>query len=123
MQRENAVRLKLNPLTAAIGGKRVVLVDDSIIRGTTLGQIVRPLKEAGAREVHLRISSPPFKYTCNFGTDIGDANDLVANQLTLDEIAGEMTADSLGYISLEGLKKACGACRLSFCECCFSNKI
>jgi amidophosphoribosyltransferase len=121
MQRESAVRLKLNPLTAAIGGKRVVLVDDSIVRGTTGGQIVRALKEAGAREVHMRISSPPFKYTCHFGTDVGDENNLVANQLTLDEIAGGMEADSLGYISLEGLKNACSACRLSFCECCFAG--
>jgi amidophosphoribosyltransferase len=121
VQRENAVRLKLNPLTAAVKGKRVVLVDDSIIRGTTLGQIVKPLKEAGAREVHMRISCPPFKHTCHFGTDIGDENQLVANRLTKDEIMREMGADSLGYISLGGLKEACGACKLPFCSSCFGK--
>jgi amidophosphoribosyltransferase len=121
MQRESAVRLKLNPLTAAVGGKRVVLVDDSIVRGTTGGQIVRALREAGAKEVHMRISSPPFKHTCHFGTDIGDESRLIANRLTVREIAGEMGADSLGYISLEGLKKACAACKLSFCESCFAR--
>jgi amidophosphoribosyltransferase len=122
MQRENAVRLKLNPLTAAVKGKRVVLVDDSIIRGTTLRQIVKPLKEAGAREVHMRISCPPFKHTCHYGTDIGDESLLIANRLSKEEIMRQMLADSLGYISLEGLKEACSACRMPFCECCFTPK-
>jgi amidophosphoribosyltransferase len=124
MQRENAVRLKLNPLTAAVGGKRVVLVDDSIVRGTTTlgGQIPRMLKEAGAKEVHMRISSPPFKHTCHYGTDVGDKSGLIANRMTPGEIAREIGAESLGYLSLDGLKKACAGCKLSFCECCFGGE-
>jgi len=122
MQRDSAVRLKLNPLSASIKGKRVVLVDDSIVRGTTSEKIVHSLKNAGAKEVHMRVSSPPFRYTCHYGTDIDSEENLIANRMSLDEICRKIGADSLGYISLEGLKKACGKCVLPFCTACFSGE-
>ncbi len=120
-QRESAVRLKLNPLTANVKGKRIVLVDDSIVRGTTSEKIVRSLKQAGAAEVHMRISSPPFRYTCHYGTDIDNEENLIANRMSLEEICKKIGADSLGYISIEGLKQACERCSLSFCTNCFSG--
>ncbi len=120
-QRDAAVRLKLNPLTANIKGKRVVLIDDSIVRGTTSAKVVASLKQAGAKEVHLRISSPPFRHTCHFGTDIDSEDKLIANQLDLDGICRRIGADSLGYLSIEGLKQACAGCSLSFCTGCLSG--
>ena len=120
-QREHAVDLKLNPLRAAVAGKRVVLVDDSIVRGTTCAKIVSSLRRAGAKEVHLRISSPPFTHTCHFGTDIGDEENLIANRLTLGEIEAQTGADSLGYISLAGLREACRDSRLPLCDGCFTG--
>lgn len=120
-QREQAVKVKLNPLKANIAGKRIVLVDDSIVRGTTSAKIIATLKNAGAKEVHLRISSPPFLHTCHFGTDIDDEHNLIARNYSLDEIAGQIGADSLGYISLEGLKTACAGCNVNFCTGCFSG--
>jgi len=121
IQRDSAVSLKLNPLTASIKGKRIVLVDDSIVRGTTSEKIVRSLKNAGAKEVHMRISSPPFRYTCHYGTDIDDEENLIANKMNLEEICRKIGADSLGYISVKGLKKACGKCTLPFCTACFTG--
>ena len=120
--RTSAVRLKLNPLRASINGKRVVLVDDSIVRGTTSEKIVRNLKSAGAREVHLRISSPPFKFTCRYGTDIDKKENLIANRMSLDEICRKIGADSLGYISIDGLKRSCNNCSVSFCTACFTGE-
>ncbi|WP_461255240.1 amidophosphoribosyltransferase [Treponema sp. R80B11-R83G3] len=120
-QRDSAVRLKLNPLSAGIRGKRIVLVDDSIVRGTTSEKIVKSLKNAGAKEVHMRISSPPFKYSCHYGTDIDSEENLIANKMSLDEICHKIGADSLGYINIDGLKKACGGCALDFCTACFSG--
>lgn len=119
--RDSAVRLKLNPLSANIRGKRVVLVDDSIVRGTTSERIVRSLRNAGAKEVHMRISSPPFRHTCHYGTDIDSEENLIASRMSIDEICQRIGADSLGYISIEGLKRACGKCRLSFCTACFTG--
>jgi amidophosphoribosyltransferase len=119
--RDNAVRLKLNPLSVNIEGKRVVLVDDSIVRGTTSERIVRSLKNAGAGEVHVRISSPPFRHACYYGTDIDSEENLVANRMDLDEICRMIGADSIGYISINGLKKACSKCRLPFCTACFTG--
>jgi amidophosphoribosyltransferase len=121
IERESAVRLKLNPLKSEVQGKRVVLVDDSIVRGTTSARIVRMLKNAGAREVHVRVSSPPFRYTCHFGTDIGKESNLIANKIDVDKIADEINADSLGYISIEGLKASCAGCALPFCVKCFEG--
>jgi amidophosphoribosyltransferase len=120
-QRDSAVRLKLNPLSAIIHGKRIVLVDDSIVRGTTSEKIVKSLKNAGAKEVHMMISSPPFRHTCHYGTDIDNEENLIANKISLDEICRKIGADSLGYISIEGLKQACGGCSLNFCTACFSG--
>jgi amidophosphoribosyltransferase len=120
-QRDSAVRLKLNPLSASIHGKRIVLVDDSIVRGTTSEKIVKSLKNAGAKEVHMRVSSPPFCYTCHYGTDIDSEENLIANKMSLDEICKKIGADSLGYISLDGLKQACGGCALNFCTACFTG--
>ncbi len=120
-QRENAIRLKLNPLSANVRGKRIVLVDDSIVRGTTSEKIVKSLKNAGAKEVHLRISSPPFRFTCHYGTDIDNEENLIANQMNIDEICKKIGANSLGYISIDGLKKACGKCTVSFCASCFTG--
>ncbi len=120
-QRDSAVKLKLNPLAASIQGKRIVLVDDSIVRGTTSEKIVRSLKNAGAKEVHMRISSPPFRHTCHYGTDIDNEENLIANTMSLNEVCRQIGADSLGYISIEGLKKACGQCALPFCTACFTG--
>lgn len=122
-QRTNAVRLKLNPLAANIRGKRVVLVDDSIVRGTTTENIVHSLKQAGAAEVHVRISSPPFHYTCHYGTDIDSEENLIANKMSLDGICKKVGADSLGFISLKGLKTACAASEMAFCTSCFSGNL
>jgi amidophosphoribosyltransferase len=120
-QRDSAVRLKLNPLSASISGKRIVLVDDSIVRGTTSEKIVKSLKNAGAKEVHMRVSSPPFRHTCHYGTDIDNEENLIANKMSIDEICRKIGADSLGYISIEGLKKACAQCALPFCTACFTG--
>ena len=120
-QRDAAVRLKLNPLKCNVAGKRIVLVDDSIVRGTTSAKIIRSLKNAGAKEVHLRISSPPFKHSCHFGTDIDSEENLIANHLSVEEIAEKIGADSLGFISIDGLKSACADCNLQCCTGCFSG--
>jgi amidophosphoribosyltransferase len=120
-QRDSAVRLKLNPLAANIRGKRVVLVDDSIVRGTTIGKIVGNLKNAGAKEVHVRVSSPPFRHTCHYGTDIDSEENLIANQADADGIRRGIGADSLGYISIDGLKRACLRCAVPFCTACFTG--
>lgn len=121
-QRENAVRLKLNPLAASVKGKRIVLVDDSIVRGTTCKKTIASLRNAGAKEVHMRISSPPFIHTCYFGTDIGSEENLIANRLSVDEIRRSIGADSLGYISTDGLLEACAGCSLELCTGCFTGK-
>ena len=140
IQRDSAVRLKLNPLAASVKGKRIVLVDDSIVRGTTSEKIVRSLKNAGAVEVHMRISSPPFKFTCNYGTDIDEECNLIYNKMDrarqgspaaatgfgaephlVDAIRQKIGADSLGYISIEGLKKACAGSDMRFCTACFTG--
>ncbi len=120
-QRESAVRMKLNPLSVNVKGKRIVLVDDSIVRGTTSAKIIKSLKMAGAREVHLRISSPPFKYSCHFGTDIDEEENLIANRMTAEEICKMIDCDSLGYISIDGLQTACHDSTLPFCTACFTG--
>ena len=121
LQRENAVRIKLNPLKAAVEGKRVVLVDDSIVRGTTSAKIVAIMRKAGAKEVHIRVSSPPFKYMCYFGTDIDSEQNLIANKMSIDDIRKQIGADTLGFISLDGLNKACEKCSLGLCTACFDG--
>lgn len=117
--REQSVRIKLNVLKEAVKGKRVVIIDDSIVRGTTIAHPVQMLKKAGAKEVHVRISSPPFKYPCYFGTDIPTRDQLIANHLTIDEICREIGADSLGYLDLERMGEMIGG--MDYCDACFSG--
>ena len=118
--RVSSVRVKLNPLREAVEGKRVVMIDDSIVRGTTCGQIVGMLKEAGAAEVHVRISSPPFLYPCYFGTDVPDQDQLIAWGRSLDEIRRSIGADSLAYLAMERLPQIVEG--LSLCTGCFTGK-
>ncbi len=120
-QRENAVRLKLNPLASNVKGKRIVLVDDSIVRGTTSAKIVTALKAAGALEVHFRVSSPPFRHTCLYGTDIDSEENLIANKMEIEEIGKKIGTESLGYISIKGLKEACCKSTKTFCTKCFTG--
>ena len=119
--RERAVRIKLNALAANVAGKRVVLVDDSIVRGTTSGKIVTLLKDAGATEVHLRVSSPPFLNPCYFGTDIDSRDKLIACRMTQKEIADEIGVDSLGFLSVSAVKKLAVGAKCGFCTACFDG--
>jgi len=119
--RDSAVRMKLNPLRENIAGKRLVVVDDSIVRGTTQRQLVKMLREAGASEVHLRITSPPVKWPCFYGIDTGDRSELLAAQLEVEEIKEYVGADSLRYLTLEGLEEATGATGAGFCTACFTG--
>lgn len=120
-QRENAVKLKLNPLSYNVRGKSIVLIDDSIVRGTTSAKIIQNLRNAGAKEIHMRISSPPFKHTCHFGTDIDSEENLIANKISIEEIRKQIGADSLGFISIDGLKEACQKSDMPFCTGCFTG--
>lgn len=117
--REMGVHLKLNPIKSQIEGKRVVMIDDSIVRGTTSRHIVNLLRDSGATEVHVRISSPPVKHSCYFGIDTPERKKLVASTHTIDEIREMICADSLGYISMEGLLKTCEGAKCDFCTACF----
>ena len=118
--RESAVRVKLNPLRPAVEGKRVVMIDDSIVRGTTSDRIVRMLRDAGAKEVHMRVSSPPFLYPCYFGTDIPRQEQLLAFGRTTEEIRQAIGADSLAYLRMERLSEIVGS--LPICSGCFSGE-
>lgn len=119
--RENKVKIKLNPIVSAIKDKRVVVVDDSIVRGTTSARIVKVLREAGAKEVHMMISAPPFINACYYGTDIDSQDMLIACNHTLEEIAEIIDVDSIGYLSLEHVKLLTGK-DTGFCTGCFSNE-
>ena len=119
-EREESVRLKLNVLEPVVRGKRIVLVDDSIVRGTTMANLIRMLKQAGALEVHVRISSPPFLYPCYFGTDVPSNKQLIASDHTPDEIRRLIGADSLGYMKLQDLPRMTGD--LPLCTACFDSK-
>lgn len=120
-QRESGVRIKFNAMKSEIAGKRVVMVDDSIVRGTTTRRIVQMLKDAGAKEVHMRVSSPPYKFPCYFGIDISSSSQLVAAKYTVEEIRKVIGADSLGYLSLDGLLKTPVGSRCGFCTACFDS--
>ncbi len=122
--REDKVRIKLNPVSDVVRGKRVVLIDDSIVRGTTCARIVRLLREAGAKEIHLRISAPPFLNPCYYGTDIDSRENLIACHNSVEEIAKIVGADSLGYLSVENVTKLTnGSCsHPGFCAACFDGK-
>ncbi|MDR0554488.1 MAG: amidophosphoribosyltransferase [Treponema sp.] len=119
--RENLVRIKLNPISATVSGKRIVLIDDSIVRGTTSARIVKTLRDAGALEVHMRVSAPPFINPCYFGTDISSREHLVAAHNTVEETARIIGADSLGYLSTENVFKLNDRPVGGFCAGCFTG--
>ena len=119
--REDGVNIKLNPVRSAVEGKRVVLVDDSIVRGTTCRRTIEMLRRAGAREIHMRVSAPPFVAPCYYGTDIDSAENLIANQHTVEEIARIIGVDSLGYLSLEHVRQLTGTGDTGFCTACFGG--
>ena len=118
--RESSVHIKLNALKEVVRGKRVVMVDDSIVRGTTSGLIVQMLKDAGATEVHVRISSPPFLFPCYFGTDVPSCDQLIAHEHTVDQICDLIGADSLGYLDGERLPELIEG-ETGYCDACFSG--
>lgn len=117
--RTNKVKIKLNPIAETVKGKRVIMIDDSIVRGTTSAQIVKLLRDAGASEVHMRVSSPPFLNPCYYGTDIDSRDNLIACHHSIDEIAKIIGADSLGYLPIEDLGEL--TCGRGFCNACFSG--
>ncbi|HEY3003505.1 MAG TPA: amidophosphoribosyltransferase, partial [Kribbellaceae bacterium] len=119
--RQLGIRLKLNPLREVIEGKRLVVVDDSIVRGNTQRAVVRMLREAGAAEVHVRISSPPVKWPCFYGIDFASRAELIANGMTDEEICRSLGADSLGYVSLDGLIAASTVQKDRLCRACFDG--
>ena len=118
-QRESSVKIKLNVIEEVVKGKRIVMVDDSIVRGTTCANIIKMLKKAGATEVHVRISSPPFLYPCYFGTDVPSNDQLIAHSHTTEEIRQMIGADSLGYMEIDKLKDMVGD--LGYCDACFTG--
>ena len=118
-ERVNQVRIKLNPIRSTVEGKRVVLIDDSIVRGTTSGHIVKLLREAGAKEIHMRISAPPFLHPCYYGTDIDSEENLIACHHSVEEIAELIGADSLHYLPVESLSELIGSNH--FCNACFTG--
>jgi amidophosphoribosyltransferase len=121
--REAAVKIKLNVIAETVRDKRVVLIDDSIVRGTTSERIVRLLREAGAREVHMRISSPPFRFPCFFGTDVDSPENLIACRLqSAEEIAREIGADSLAYLSVDAAHRLADGRACPFCDGCFTGR-
>ena len=120
--RERSVRIKLNALRNNLEGKRVVMVDDSIVRGTTCARLVKILRDAGAKEVHMRVSAPPFLHPCFFGTDVPDRKYLIAYGRTVEEIRDLIGVDSLGYLSLEATNKIAVGARCGFCNGCFSGE-
>jgi amidophosphoribosyltransferase len=120
--RERGVKLKLNPLPDSIRGKRLVVVDDSIVRGTTTRQIVTMLREAGATEVHIRITCPPIRWPCFYGIDMSTRQELVAADLAVEQIRDYVGADTLGYLSQDGMVRATGAPEADFCRACFDGE-
>jgi amidophosphoribosyltransferase len=115
------VRLKLNPLRDNIEGRRLIVVDDSIVRGTTTRAMVKMLRDAGALEVHLRISSPPYAWPCFYGMDTGSQRELIAANMSVPEIQEFLDVDSLAYLALDGVKRATGAVGAGFCDACFTG--
>jgi amidophosphoribosyltransferase len=119
--RRHGLRLKFNPLAEVVKDKRLVVVDDSIVRGNTTRQIVQMLRDAGAAEVHMRISAPPIKHPCHYGIDMSTREELIAHGRTVAEVCAEIGADSLHYLSLEGVYEAVGQTRETHCDACFSG--
>jgi amidophosphoribosyltransferase len=120
--RRQGLRLKFNPLREVVEGQRLVVVDDSIVRGNTTRQIVQMLRDAGAAEVHLRISAPPIKHPCHYGIDMSTREEMIAHGRTVAEVAAEVGADSLHYLSLAGVYEAVGQRREDHCDACFSGE-
>ena len=121
-QREEAVMMKMSPIKSTVNGKKVLIVDDSIVRGTTLLKLIGMLRDAGAKEVHVRIGCPPVIAPCYYGVDMKTREQFIANKFSLDEITRRMGADSLGYISIEGLVKAIGLPESDLCLACVNNR-
>ena len=121
-ERMKSVRIKLNPIGDMVKGKRVIMIDDSIVRGTTVDRIVTMLRDAGAKEVHMRISSPPFMWPCYYGTDIPSRGELIAVNHTIDEITKLSGADSLAYLPVESLHEMIGYAPTGFCQGCFTGE-
>jgi amidophosphoribosyltransferase len=119
--RDIGVKVKLNPIPELLKDKRIVVVDDSIVRGTTSRKIIRMLREAGAKEVHMRISSPPTRWPCYFGIDTPTRDQLIASSHSIEEICRYLEADSLGYLSLEGMIRAAGGSKDNYCTACFDG--
>ena len=119
--RKHGLRLKFNPLPEIVGGRRLVVVDDSIVRGNTTRQIVQMLRDAGALEVHMRISAPPIRHPCHYGIDMSTREEMIGHERSVGQIAEELGADSLAYLSLEGVYEAMGADRERHCDACFSG--
>ena len=120
--RKHGLRMKFNPLREVVEGKRIVVVDDSIVRGNTTRQIVSMLRDAGALEVHMRISAPPIRYPCHYGVDMSTKQEMVAHGRTVAEIAHELECDSIAYLSLEGVYEAIRGERATHCDACFSGE-
>jgi amidophosphoribosyltransferase len=120
--RKHGLRLKFNPLPEVVAGKRLVVVDDSIVRGNTTRQIVQMLKDAGAAEVHMRISAPPIKHPCHYGIDMSTREEMIAHERSTEEIAAELGCDSLHYLSLAGVYQAVRGERATHCDACFSGE-
>ena len=120
--RKHGLRMKFNPLREVVAGKRLVVVDDSIVRGNTTRQIVQMLRGAGATEIHMRISAPPIRHPCHYGIDMSTAQEMVAHDRTEAEVAAELGCDSLRYLSLEGVYEAIRSTRATHCDACFSGE-
>ena len=120
--RKHGLRLKFNPMPEVVRGKRLVVVDDSIVRGNTTRQIVQMLRDAGAAEVHMRITAPPIRHPCHYGIDMSTREEMVAHDRTVEEIAEELGCDSLAYLSLEGVYEAIRSTRATHCDACFTGE-
>jgi amidophosphoribosyltransferase len=120
--RKHGLRMKFNPLREVVAGKRLVVVDDSIVRGNTTRQIVQMLRDAGAAEIHMRISAPPIRHPCHYGIDMSTTQEMVAHDRTEEEIAAELGCDSLRYLSLDGVYEAIRSTRATHCDACFSGE-
>ena len=120
-QRDFSVKIKFNPVGGVLKGKKVIVVEDSIVRGTTLKKLTRLLKDAGCKEIHVRVSSPPIKHPCFYGMDFPTPDELIANKMSVDEIKEYLGVDSLHYLSLKGMLDATGKDHSNFCTACFSG--
>jgi amidophosphoribosyltransferase len=119
--RQRGVSVKLSPLREVVRGQRLVVVDDSIVRGNTTRQIVQLLRDAGAAEVHMRISAPPIKHPCHYGIDMSTREEMIAHERTVEEVAAELGCDTLAYLSLDGVYEAVRGDRERHCDACFSG--